>query len=114
MKTAKITVWIILLILTLFSVYSYFDIELTGFHTTLRIIGKYCLMAISFSAVGIIFYSFYQAIFAKHKKRKLICWGLTILTVSICITWYVWDHSPSKVVRMKEDVLYILPKNPNQ
>lgn len=72
----------------------------------IRIVLRYILMAISFGAVACIFYSF-TTIFTKH---KLIKYTFTVLMISICIFLYITINNPNKVIRMKEDVLYILPK----
>lgn len=56
--------------------------------------------------VGCIAYAFAGA-FTQAKWKK---WIATVLIIFGGLFWYHLDHRESKVVRMKEDVLYIHPK----
>jgi hypothetical protein len=67
---------------------------------------RWFTVLISFSGVGIIFYSF-AGIFTQNKIKK---WISTILMVIACILFYTWMHKDPSVVQMKEDVLYVHPK----
>jgi predicted Na+-dependent transporter len=109
LKNAKILFIIFLMIILIISIWGYFDIS--DFQNLLDILGRYILMIISLTGGGIITYHFFKAIFDKHKKRKLICCSLTVIAMIIGISIYILTHRPTKVVYMKEDVLYILPKS---
>ena len=76
---------------------------------TLRIIGRWVLVAISFSAVICSFWCF-AGVFVK-KKLFRIC--LVSIMISICVFAYIMNHRSYKVVRMQENVLYVkpMPKN---
>lgn len=76
------------------------------FHSTIiRIIARYGLVLLSFTGVSIIFYAF-AGIFTKKRILKLI---LTICLFAMCIFVRYEIRNTHRPVRMKEDVLYILP-----
>jgi hypothetical protein len=102
MKRAKIIIWTILTILFAVSViraYSYdlFSIDLL-IQWTFRIISFGAVICIFWCAVGV---------FTRKIKVKIV--SVTIM-VALCGCLYFVTHIPTKVVRMQEDVLYILPK----
>jgi hypothetical protein len=74
----------------------------------LRIFVRWGAAFISFSAVACVFYAFI-GIFPSFKKPivKLI---LTACMIGLCIFAY-YEFNKPKVVQMKEDVMYILPKS---
>jgi hypothetical protein len=67
------------------------------------------LILLSFSSVVILFYSFFKAIFIRHKRAFIICSICTIIAVIFCVV--LWNETNNHVIRMKEDVLYILPSS---
>lgn len=67
---------------------------------------KYLIALISFAGVGVIFYSF-AGVFT---QKKLYRWLITILLALLCVFFYWLANKPSKVVQMKEDILYVKPK----
>jgi phosphoglycerol transferase MdoB-like AlkP superfamily enzyme len=69
-------------------------------------IAKYAVAIIPFAGVILIFYSF-AGIFS---QKKLYKWLITALLILICLFVYYEINKPSKVVQMKEDVLYVKPK----
>jgi hypothetical protein len=71
-----------------------------------RSIVRWFTMLISFSGVGVIFYSF-AGIFTTNKIKK---WLATIILIAICVFIFVKLQEGPKVIRMEEDVIYILPK----
>ena len=102
MKRAKICVWLILAVLLIVSVvrsltFGMFKVDLL-IHWTFRII--------SFSACICIFWAV-AGIFSKKTKTKVIS---VIAMVLFCVSVYAITHYQPKVVQMKEDVLYIKPK----
>ena len=111
LKNAKILFITLLILILSISIYGYFNVS--DWHTTLRIIGRYALVLLSLIGGGIITYSFFNAIFDKHKKKISICCSLTATSMVIGITIYLLMHQSSKVVYMKEDVLYIHPSTHN-
>jgi len=70
-----------------------------------RNILRWLAVLLSFSGVGILFYSF-AGIFT---KKKFLKWIVTILLVLTSIFIYV-QTKKDKVVYMQEDVLYVHPK----
>lgn len=74
----------------------------------LRIFVRWGAAFISFFAVACIFYAF-LGIFPSFKK-PIVKFTLTTLMIIICIFTYYEFHKP-KIVHMKEDVLYVLPKS---
>lgn len=111
LKRIKIGFIIVMVIILLIAVYGYFSYDVSNWQTVLSIIGRYGMMLISLSGGGVITYHFFKVFFEKHKRRKLICYSLTTLALIIGITIYTLVNRPTKVVRMKEDVLYIRPKS---
>jgi len=71
---------------------------------TIRVILRYLAGGISFLGVGVILYSF-SGIFT---KKKIIRYIATVLLVVVSIFMYNEWKTP-KVVKMKEDVIYIKP-----
>lgn len=62
----------------------------------------------SATGVALIFY-YFAAVFTKKKLYKLL---FVLLMSAMCVfIYYEINHPRKKVVRMKEDVLYILPKS---
>jgi len=109
MKKIKIISTIIIILITILSVFSYFYGDILDWEVTLLILARYTFMLISFSAGSCIIYHFFKVFFEKHKYRKLICYSLTAIVIALCLTWYILDHRQPRVVYMKEDVLYIKP-----
>jgi len=76
----------------------------------LRILVRWGGAFISFAAVACIFYALLGAIFPTLNKKKPIKYFLTICMIVMCIFIY-YEFNKPKVVHMKEDVIYILPKS---
>jgi hypothetical protein len=106
MKRAQTIIWVILALLTLFTAVN----ALTG-GIVYRIILRWALVGISLTAGSCIVYHFVRVFYEKHPKRKMICGAITVIVVMICFGIYYLDHRPPKVVQMREDTLYISPKN---
>lgn len=103
MKTVKkTTMWWIVGLLIFFGiaavVYSSF---------TLRMIGHWAMILFGMFSVGVIIHSF-SGVFCKKACYR---WLLTAVIMVMSVGGYMWYKEGPKVVRMKEDVLYILPKS---
>jgi len=75
----------------------------------LRVLVRWGGAFISFAAVACIFYAL-LGIFPSLNKKKPIKYLLTICMIVMCIFIY-YEFNKPKVVHMKEDVIYILPKS---
>ena len=75
----------------------------------LRVLVRWGGAFISFAAVACIFYAL-LGIFPSLNKKKPIKYFLTICMIVMCIFIY-YEFNKPKVVHMKEDVIYILPKS---
>jgi len=75
------------------------------FRIIIEIIGRYFAIIFVVSSVTIIFYHFI-CIFCKKKWLKYL---ITAIILSLCLFWYIESKKEPKIVRMKEDVLYIKP-----
>ena len=107
----KLIIILLILIAFISILGTFYNGDLPNWHTVLGIIGRYGLVSLSLTGGGIITYHFFRAFFDKHKKRKLICYSLTAISLVIGITIYTLVNRPTNVVHMKEDVLYIRPKS---
>ena len=76
-----------------------------GFRIIIGIIGRYFAIMFVVSSVTIIFYHFI-CIFCKKKWLKYL---ITAIILSLCLFWYIESKKEPKIVRMKEDILYIKP-----
>ena len=80
----------------------------------LFLILQHGMQLLSFSAVGlIVYYLFSDVIFQKHKKngkKTLKCLGYTTIVLAIFISSYFIINRKTDVVQMKEDVIYVRPK----
>ena len=76
-----------------------------GFHIVIGMIARYSAIMFVVSSVTIIFYHFIY-IFCKKKWLKYL---ITAIILTLCLFWYIESKRGPKIVRMKEDVLYIKP-----
>jgi phosphoglycerol transferase MdoB-like AlkP superfamily enzyme len=68
---------------------------------------NYLMRFIGFVAVVLMIWFFTGAVI-KKKLRRVV---MTLLMVALCIFGYYMNHRKPNVVVMREDVLYITPKN---
>jgi len=80
----------------------------------LRLILQHGMQLLSFSAVGlIVYYLFSDVIFQKNKKngkKTLKCLGSTTIILAIFISSYFIINRKPDVVQMKENMMYITPR----
>ena len=96
----KWIIFAVLIVITLVMLHSFM----------LRIFVRWGAAFISFSAVACIFYALLGVFPAMNKKKKIIKYILTACMIVLCILVY-YEFNKPKIVRMKEDVMYILPKS---
>jgi hypothetical protein len=84
----------------------------------LRIIMEHGIQFISFSAVALLIYFFISDVIFQFitkpillKYKKLACILSTFIIVSVSVFIYVINYKATKVVHMKEQTMYILPKS---
>ena len=98
--------WIVLLIILTIFLLVYGSL-------VLRILILHAASAFSFLGAFLIIYFFlHDAILQKCKKRRRLKSIIGACFIAgLCIFAYNLAHRPPSVVRMKEDVLYIVPKS---
>jgi hypothetical protein len=101
-KAIKWIVVIVLLIIVTVMLFSF----------TLRIFVRWGGAFISFTAVACVFYAFLniKELFPSLVKKTRKKYFLTACLIIMCVFIY-YEFNKPKVVRMKEDVIYILPKS---
>ena len=104
-KNKAIIKWIVVVVLLII-------VTIMLFSFTLRIFVRWGGAFISFAAVACIFYAFLniKELFPSLDKKPIKKYFLTVCMIIICIFIYHEFNKP-KVVRMKEDVIYILTKS---
>lgn len=98
--------WIFVLVIVIILVIMYGSL-------LLRVFIMHAISALSFLGASLIIYFFFHdAILQKCKKyRKLKSLIYACILSGLFIFAYNFAHRPPNVVRMKEDVLYIVPKS---
>jgi hypothetical protein len=103
----KYNKWIGLIIFIITVLVMYYSL---GLHLILQ----HGMQLFSFSAVAIIvYYLFSDVVFQKHEKnikKTLKCLGYTTIVLTIFISSYFIINRRPDVVQMKEDIIYVVPK----
>jgi TRAP-type uncharacterized transport system fused permease subunit len=103
----KYNKWIGVIIFIIIALIMYFSLGL-------RIILQHGMQLLSFSAVAlIVYYLFSDVIFQKSKKngKKILkCLAYITIVIAIFISSYFIINKRPDVVQMKEDVIYVAPR----